>query len=215
MDDEPTFEVVASDVPLERVRGTPSVRASGKTLFRDRPGRMTFSARAPGDEPVPELIYREDVWDRDKGVCQICMTPIPERVGRRGRLSFVIDHVDPAGDHVMSNVRAAHAFCNGSKWIRDSDPEVLLAQALLSFALANWPAKKASLRIEEELTTVHVDRPHWWRLAARRAWSATGGRRPAEPDERIANVRYWADRLSQEVERYLPFVDETREGSAI
>lgn len=158
---------------------------------------------APGDELVAEKFFREDIWERDGGVCQICLTEIPQdRTGRRGPLAYVTDHMDPFGDHVMSNLRAAHDFCNGSKGARLGDPEVDVARAALAVRLRTGrPPKRSSidggLRLDDDQPLT------WWRKVARR-WRPLS---PAELDEvgeaYLAYVRHWADRLPEEVAHYL------------
>lgn len=215
MSDEPedVFEVVQIDDPDGFLRAAAPVmrpRDPQRSVFRDRAARTAARPLAPGDELTRELIYRDEVWERDQGVCQICMTPIPDAGGRRGRLAFVIDHVDPAGDHVLSNVRAAHAFCNGSKGVDEYDPEVMVARARLARALADVNPHESMRRtaqlIDAELTQRRVVR---FALLHR----LTGGRwgsiaRYSNAEEYMVEVRRWAHRLDEEVDRYMTWLAE-------
>lgn len=184
--------------------------ALGKKAFRDRQQRRRDIVLALGDEVRTDMIYREDVWERDQGICQICMSIIPTDVGRRGPLSFHIDHIDPRGDHVYENVRATHSFCNGSKGTYDHEPEVAVARARLALALATrTPSAAAPRELDLELQIVTTDRPAFWRRVLPRSWRSSGGRRYADAEEYMASVHDWASRLPEEVARYLAWFEST------
>ncbi len=56
-------------------------------------------------------IKREDIFERDSGVCHICKLPV-------SRDSFHVDHIIPiskGGKHVPENVATSHPLCNVKK----------------------------------------------------------------------------------------------------
>lgn len=181
----------------------PSVTTT-KTICRDsRRDSLRGLNLAPDDKVSAQRVYLEDILERDGGLCQICLTPIPlDRVGTRGPLAFVVDHIDPVGDHVMANLRAAHNFCNGSKWAKACDVEVDIARARLSQRLrTGQPPRRSSFgsgpQQGDDGSVARWRRlPQWIRRRA-----------VQEPDEvgdaHLAEVRTWAERLPGEVERYL------------
>jgi 5-methylcytosine-specific restriction endonuclease McrA len=65
-----------------------------------------------------ELINPATVFQRDKWVCQLCKAAIDPAVEWPSPGCGTIDHIVPisvGGDHVLSNVQAAHAICNMAK----------------------------------------------------------------------------------------------------
>ena len=76
---------------------------------------------------VGETFTREEIFDRDGWICQLCLAPIDFRLSGRGRFAPALDHVVPlavGGAHSRSNVQAAHSGCNARK--RDRTDVVLL-----------------------------------------------------------------------------------------
>lgn len=61
----------------------------------------------------------EDVWDRDKGICQICLEPVStELTDKYDPMYPNIDHivgVAKGGTHLFENVRLTHRICNTSR----------------------------------------------------------------------------------------------------
>jgi 5-methylcytosine-specific restriction endonuclease McrA len=75
---------------------------------------------------------RKFVFDRDGGICQICLVPVdpdlpyrdPE-TGLVNRMSMSIDHiiaVKRGGEHSLENAQLAHFGCNHSKNVRAHVP---------------------------------------------------------------------------------------------
>ena len=63
---------------------------------------------------IAELIYYDEIYDRDQGICQICWKPVAFKKG-------TMDHKHPlskGGQHVKSNVQLAHLSCNNDKGSR-------------------------------------------------------------------------------------------------
>jgi 5-methylcytosine-specific restriction endonuclease McrA len=75
---------------------------------------------------VGERFIREDVFDRDGYICQLCLTPIDPTLTGRHPGAASIDHIDPlnrGGQHTWENVWTAHFACNATK--RDEAVAVL------------------------------------------------------------------------------------------
>jgi hypothetical protein len=147
------------------------------------------------------------------------MTPIVAEVGRRGPLAFDIDHVDPLGDHVSSNLRATHAFCNQSKSRDASDPEIVVARARLAYKLAKPTSKKATVqaRFDGEDWRRRSGHVGWLRSIMARLGRQKTRHREADSEDRDeyqADVQQWADRLPFEAERYLAWTRPTENPSA-
>lgn len=73
-----------------------------------------MTRRARKNDAFVESVNSLTVFDRDGGVCQICLEPI-------GETAFHIDHVVPlckGGEHSYANVQLTHAHCNLSKGSR-------------------------------------------------------------------------------------------------
>lgn len=96
---------------------------------------------ADGPEPRvrPQRLFegkkdRQFIWDRDKGICQLCQDPVdpdlPYRdpaTGEINRMSKSIDHIVPVargGTHDLSNAQLAHFGCNQSKNVRISHGQI-------------------------------------------------------------------------------------------
>lgn len=77
--------------------------------------------RAICNGSLDDIDYLE-LMKRDHWVCQLCGTKIPPKARRPHPLSGSIDHAIPiskGGQHVWSNVQAAHLECNFRKHTRD------------------------------------------------------------------------------------------------
>lgn len=71
---------------------------------------------------IGESFTREQVFDRDGWICQLCFTPIDWTLSGRRPDAPALDHVIPlnkGGSHAWDNVQASHMGCNGSKGDRD------------------------------------------------------------------------------------------------
>ena len=67
---------------------------------------------------VGEAFTREQVFDRDGWICQLCLGPIDWNRAGRDPLAPALDHVVPlmaGGNHTLANVQASHFGCNASK----------------------------------------------------------------------------------------------------
>lgn len=70
---------------------------------------------------VVERFTREDIFERDGWVCQICHDPIDPAAKWPDTRCASIDHIIPIskdGEHSRANVQAAHLRCNLSKGAR-------------------------------------------------------------------------------------------------
>lgn len=83
-------------------------------------------ARVRGSVAGPPFT-REQVFDRDGWICQLCLSPIDWRLSGRSPFAPALDHVIPlnaGGEHGFANTQAAHFGCNASK--QDRTDVVLL-----------------------------------------------------------------------------------------
>lgn len=70
-----------------------------------------------------------EVFERDKGICQICKLPVCDVEDAPKRLRAQYDHIIPlskGGDDVLDNVQLTHMFCNehkGAKYMSEIDME--------------------------------------------------------------------------------------------
>lgn len=65
---------------------------------------------------------REQVFDRDGWICQLCLAPIDWNLTGRSPLAPALDHVRPlsrGGSHTLDNVQASHFGCNARKSARE------------------------------------------------------------------------------------------------
>lgn len=70
-------------------------------------------ARAAG-APVVELVKRQEVFERDGWICQLCGLPTLRETGHHP-MSASVDHIIPlaeGGDHTYDNCVTAHLACN-------------------------------------------------------------------------------------------------------
>jgi 5-methylcytosine-specific restriction endonuclease McrA len=69
------------------------------------------------DAPLGPPFTRDEVFARDRWICQLCMTPTGLQTGRHP-MAPTIDHIVPlnkGGAHTIDNVWTAHMACNGAK----------------------------------------------------------------------------------------------------
>lgn len=81
-----------------------------------RRARLLDSYVAPVD--------REQIWIRDAGTCQICLTQIDRELPWPDPMSRTLDHIIPlsrGGTHEPDNIQLAHARCNSRKGDRPID----------------------------------------------------------------------------------------------
>lgn len=86
-------------------------RAQGVGLERLRRRRLSCVPQQLPLDFTFQVIDRWKVWERDKGVCQICF----ESAHKRG---WHLDHIIPlsrGGSHTYDNVQVTHPSCNCSK----------------------------------------------------------------------------------------------------
>lgn len=82
---------------------------------RDVGRKHTATRRARTKDLFIEAIDHRVVFERDKGICGICSTPI-------GSSRWEVDHKVPlskGGRHAYDNVQLAHRRCNRSKGAKD------------------------------------------------------------------------------------------------
>lgn len=84
---------------------------------------------------ITEAFTRMDIYDRDEGICQLCLGAVDLMVAYPHPAALTIDHLDRHGPHTRANCRLAHNFCNNdAQWADGHDPE--LADARLQHKLA-------------------------------------------------------------------------------
>ena len=69
-------------------------------------------------ENYVENVTYEAVYERDKGICQICGLPVHPIKGIDNNWDGTIDHIEPVslgGKHAMSNCQLTHRICNALK----------------------------------------------------------------------------------------------------
>jgi 5-methylcytosine-specific restriction endonuclease McrA len=81
--------------------------------YRDR----RIAADLPDD--VAELVDPAVVFERDRGVCQLCGEPVDPELRMPDPMCATVDHVipvvDPRSTHAYANVQLAHWDCNRRK----------------------------------------------------------------------------------------------------
>lgn len=88
-------------------------RKNKEKIYQDCAKRRALKANARSDAWT-----REEVFRRDKGICQICGFPVYDYNDAPSRLKPQYDHITPltsGGDNIISNVQLTHAFCNNNK----------------------------------------------------------------------------------------------------
>lgn len=81
-----------------------------------RVAKRTRRARKAGAER--EAIRRQDVFDRDGWICQLCGRPTDRQSKAPQPNAPVVDHIVPlavGGAHTFNNVQCAHFLCNSKK----------------------------------------------------------------------------------------------------
>ena len=66
---------------------------------------------------VAPVEYQE-IYKRDKGICQICGTPVLNNIDRNNTWGGTVDHIIPLskdGTHEPQNCQLAHRICNSIK----------------------------------------------------------------------------------------------------
>lgn len=87
---------------------------------------------------VGESFTRQQIFDRDRYICQLCLTPIDWRLTGRHPLAPSLDHIVPlnkGGSHTWGNVWTAHFSCNASK--SDDDTVQVLSVPTFAYAWGN------------------------------------------------------------------------------
>jgi len=93
------------------------IRESGRLYYqanKDAAFTRAATRRARKRDAFVEAVSPQNVFDRDKGICQICDEPI-------GDSTWHVDHVIPlarGGEHSYANVQLSHAVCNLQKGVR-------------------------------------------------------------------------------------------------
>lgn len=90
--------------------------ASPERKSRDRARRAT--RRAQKRTTAVELIRYEDIYDRDRGICQLCFTDVPLSLNWPHEGAGTLDHIYPlvlGGCHVWDNLQLVHSRCNIAK----------------------------------------------------------------------------------------------------
>ena len=70
------------------------------------------------------MLSIDRVYERDRGVCQICGLPVPRRCERNEGWSRTMDHIEPVmtgGSHSYDNCQLAHRICNCVKFREGGD----------------------------------------------------------------------------------------------
>jgi Restriction endonuclease len=117
----------AADHPEEgrarNQRNYPPYYAANKPAFiaRARLRRLRLL-----NAPVLETFRDEEIFERDKWICQICFEKVNKKLKWPDPGSASIDHVIPiakGGSHCRQNVVLAHRICNSSKGARNGTPQ--------------------------------------------------------------------------------------------
>lgn len=85
-------------------------RKANQDKRREHEGRRRARKRETSVEPISPAV----VYERDGGICQICLNSVLYK-------EFSLDHVIPlsrGGDHLYSNIQASHLKCNLKKHAR-------------------------------------------------------------------------------------------------
>lgn len=90
---------------------------------REAYNRRNAARRAAQREAavVGEVFTREEIFDRDGWICQLCLAPIDWNRSGRDPLAPALDHRIPlkhGGMHTRENAQAAHFACNSRKAAR-------------------------------------------------------------------------------------------------
>jgi len=85
-----------------------SVKGRSDRAKKARHARL--SARRRG-ATITELVYYDEIYERDEGICQLCWQPVSFEGG-------TMDHKTPlakGGPHIKTNIQLAHKRCNNEK----------------------------------------------------------------------------------------------------
>lgn len=69
-------------------------------------------------EVESEVFTREEIFDRDEWICQLCRLPVLPEVRSPAPGTASLDHIVPVargGPHTRANVQLAHLQCNAMK----------------------------------------------------------------------------------------------------
>jgi 5-methylcytosine-specific restriction endonuclease McrA len=100
-----------------RVENKIKYRTNEKQKITARSHSQRYMAAIRADTDLPKWTAAE-IRKRDKGICQICLLPIPTNVKQHDQLALNIDHIIPissGGSNDFSNVQATHKRCNAWK----------------------------------------------------------------------------------------------------
>ena len=105
-----------------------SARADKKWCSEDcaskaRGHTMNVTRRIRTKEPI-ERFRREDIYERDNWICQICKKPVDKKLSYPDLNRASLDHVNPlsrGGTHESQNVQLTHLLCNVSRGNRAGD----------------------------------------------------------------------------------------------
>ena len=89
-------------------------RAANPEAIRELNHRYRLSKRSVVSEPYTLA----EIYDRDKGICQICHKRVNPRLKRPSVRGPSIDHIIPlaqGGNNTRANVQLAHYSCNTKK----------------------------------------------------------------------------------------------------
>jgi 5-methylcytosine-specific restriction endonuclease McrA len=78
---------------------------------RSKKARHARQAAQRRGAVISELVYYDEIYERDEGICQLCYQPVTYAKG-------TMDHKIPigkGGPHIKSNVQLAHYGCNHQK----------------------------------------------------------------------------------------------------
>jgi 5-methylcytosine-specific restriction endonuclease McrA len=81
--------------------------------------------RAREREAFVEDVSLRVLFERDEGICQLCLEPVDWYLRERDPLSQSIDHIVPislGGEHSYANTQLAHLICNIRKRDRVEEP---------------------------------------------------------------------------------------------
>lgn len=81
---------------------------------RSRKARHARDAAKRRGAEITELVYYDEIYERDQGICQLCYQAVAFARG-------TMDHKVPiakGGPHIKSNVQLAHEKCNHDKGSR-------------------------------------------------------------------------------------------------
>lgn len=93
-------------------------RSANIDAERDRIRSLSAQRRAQKLDPEAENFSRQEIFDRDGWICQLCNNPVDPEAPSQSALSASLDHKIPlakGGKHTRSNSQLAHLVCNQRK----------------------------------------------------------------------------------------------------